>query len=85
MRFPWLSMPLLENEKTGMQFALLIFKLLAGRSSRDCVLSTKLGKGLIMTDNDPKPTCRQWLRPVQSCYAAVAMISVIIFNVSVFQ
>ncbi|NRB57479.1 MAG: type I restriction endonuclease subunit R [Salinicola sp.] len=30
-----LSMPLLENEETGRQFALLILKLLAGRSSRD--------------------------------------------------
>lgn len=30
-----LSMPLLEDEETGRQFALLILKLLAGRSSRD--------------------------------------------------
>ena len=30
-----LSMPLLEDEETGRQFALLIFKLLAGRSNRD--------------------------------------------------
>lgn len=30
-----LLMPLLENEETGRQFALLILKLLAGRSSRD--------------------------------------------------
>lgn len=30
-----LSMPLLEDEETGRQFALLILKLLAGRSNRD--------------------------------------------------
>ena len=30
-----LSMPLLEDEETGRQFALLILRLLAGRSSRD--------------------------------------------------
>ena len=30
-----LSMPLLEDEETGRQFALLILKLLAGRSSCD--------------------------------------------------
>ncbi|GED41474.1 hypothetical protein [Cobetia marina] len=30
-----LSMPLLEDEETGRQFAMLILKLLAGRSSRD--------------------------------------------------
>lgn len=29
-----LSMPLLENEETGRQFALLILKLLAGREAR---------------------------------------------------
>lgn len=30
-----LSMPLLENEETGRQFALLILKLLAGRGGRE--------------------------------------------------
>ncbi|PWW32844.1 hypothetical protein [Chromohalobacter israelensis] len=30
-----LSMPLLEDEETGRQFALLILKLLAGRSGRE--------------------------------------------------
>jgi type I restriction enzyme R subunit len=30
-----LSMPLLEDEETGRQFALLILKLLVGRTERD--------------------------------------------------
>ncbi|MDI4662659.1 MULTISPECIES: hypothetical protein [Cobetia] len=37
-----LSMPLLENEETGRQFALLILKLLAGRSSKDAQFGSRL-------------------------------------------
>lgn len=47
-----LSMPLLEDEKTGRQFALLSLRLLAGGTSCALVLNSNLGRGGITTDND---------------------------------
>lgn len=55
-----LKMPLLEDEETGRQFTLLIFRLLAGRSSRDPRLGKQFRRGgANVTDNNLKLPCRQ--------------------------